>query len=74
MAGKAVYHLIICQPKYKLFRVGAKKATATFTEGYELQSYIGRLVLNRDCKIYKHNSNGEVVQVINSEKSQGGKG
>jgi len=64
------YNLIISQHRYKLIRVGTKKATITFKKGNEVQQYIGWLTLNRDCKVYVHNSNGEVGRIINS----GGKG
>lgn len=60
------YNLIISRGKYRLIRVGAKKATATFRMGDMLQQYIGFLLLNRDCKVIVHRDNTEVSRIIES--------
>ncbi len=63
-----VYNVIVTHRHLEIKRVGTKRATRVFTDSEIAQRYIGWLLLNRDCKIFIHNSDGEATRVMESQR------
>ncbi|KKN72332.1 hypothetical protein LCGC14_0411590 [marine sediment metagenome] len=63
-----VYNLIITRRHLEIKKVGTTRATRVFTDVDIAQRYIGWLILNKDCKIFIHNSDGAVTRTLESQR------